>query len=267
MSTQQPDGLPSITVITPVRNGEETIAAALESVGSQGYPGLRPLVMDGASSDRTVEIARQFNHVEVHSEPDRGQTDALNKGLRRATGDLVGWLNADDIYEPGSLERVGRAFAERPDAPLVTGLCRIIGADGQEIRRPITAYKNFLLRHYSYRLYLTQNFISSPASFMNRRTLATVGEFNERWTLSMDYDMFLRLLRHGEPIVIDEYLSNFLMKPGTLSMENFERSFVEHVDNAREHGGDHPGVVLANRAVSRGIVLTYSLLRLLRRGR
>jgi glycosyltransferase involved in cell wall biosynthesis len=261
MSAPRADGLPSITIITPALDGERTIASALESVASQGYPRLQHLVMDGASSDRTVEIARGFDHVEVHSEPDRGLSDALNKGLRLATGDLVGWLNADDLSHPGALERVGRAFAERPDAPLVTGLCRIIGGDGREIRAPITAYKNFLLRHYSYRLYLTQNFISSPASFMNRRTLERVGEFDERFRLSMDYDMFLRLLKHGDPIVLDAYLASFRMDAGTLSMDNFESGFDEHVTNAREHGGDHPGFVLANRAISRGIVLTYRALR------
>ena len=251
--------LPSITIVTPALNGEATIASALESVASQGYPNLQHLVMDGASSDRTVEIARSFPHAEVHSEPDRGLSDALNKGLRLARGDLVGWLNADDLSEPGALHRVGTAFAERPDAPLVTGLCRIIGGDGEEIRKPITAYKNFLLRHYSYRLYLTQNFISSPASFMNRRTLGQVGEFDERFRLSMDYDMFLRLLKHGQPVILDDYLASFRMDPGTLSMENFESGFDEHVQNAREHGSGLP--VLANRAISAGIVATYRLLR------
>ena len=257
-----PPELPSITIVTPALNGEATIADTLESVARQGYPNLQHLVMDGASTDRTVEIARGFPHVEVHSEPDRGLSDALNKGLGLARGDLVGWLNADDISAPGALERVGRAFAERPDAPLVTGLCRIVGGDGREIRRPITAYKNFLLRRYSYRLYLTQNFISSPASFMNRRTLERVGGFDERFRLSMDYDMFLRLLKHGDPIVIDEYLASFRMDAGTLSMENFEAGFVEHVANAREHGSGLP--VLANRAISRGIVATYRVLRRLR---
>jgi glycosyltransferase involved in cell wall biosynthesis len=251
--------LPSITIVTPALNGERTIASALESVAAQGYPRLQHLVMDGASSDRTVEIARSFPHVEVHSEPDRGLSDALNKGLRLATGDLVGWLNADDLYEPGSLHRVGRAFAANPEAPLVTGRCRIIDGDGSEIRKPITAYKNFLLRHYSYGLYLTQNFISSPASFMNRRVLERVGDFDERFRLSMDYDLFLRLLKHGEPIVLDDYLGNFRMEAGTLSMGNFERGFDEHVQNAREHGSGLP--VLANRAISKGIVATYRVLR------
>lgn len=254
--------LPSITIVTPALNGERTIASALESVAAQGYPRLQHLVMDGASSDRTVEIARSFPDVEVHSEPDDGLSDALNKGLRLATGDLVGWLNADDLSHPGALEAVGHAFAQRPDAPLVTGRCRIVDGDGNEIRKPITAYKNALLSRYSYRLYLTQNFISSPASFMNRRTLDRVGEFDPRFRLSMDYDMFLRLLKHGDPIVLDDYLASFRMDPGTLSMENFERGFVEHVQNAREHGSGLP--VLANRAISRGIVATYRVLRRMR---
>jgi GT2 family glycosyltransferase len=256
--------LPTITIVTPSLNVEGTIAEALESVASQNYPRLEHLIIDAVSSDRTLEIARSFPHVKVYSEPDRGLSHAMHKGVHRATGDVVGWLNADDLYEPGTLHRVGRAFAADPDAAWLTGRCRIIGADGQEIRRPVTAYKNLLLRHYSHSLYLTQNFISAPATFMRRSALERVGPFDERFQISMDYDLYLRLAQLGDPIVLDEYLASFRMLEGTLSMENFERQFAEHAQNAREHGSGHHGAVLVNRLMSRAIIAVYKLMRRLR---
>ena len=256
--------LPTITVITPTLNGEGTIAAALESVASQNYPHLQHLVIDAVSSDGTVEIAKEFPHVEVYSEPDRGLSHAMHKGVHRASGEVIGWLNADDLYEPGALHRVGRAFAADPEALWLTGRCHIIGADGQEIRRAVTAYKNFLLSRYSHSLYLTQNFISAPATFMRRAAIERVGPFDERFQMSMDYDLYLRLAQLRDPIVLDDYLASFRMLEGTLSMENFERQFAEHAQNAREHGDGHSGAVLLNRLMSRAIVGVYKLMRRVR---
>jgi glycosyltransferase involved in cell wall biosynthesis len=256
--------LPSITVISPALDAEGTIAESLASVARQGYPRLQHLVIDGASSDRTVEIARGFPHAEVHSAPDRGLSHAMNRGLALATGDVIGWLNADDIYEPGALERVGAAFAGDPGAVWVTGRCRIVGAGGEEIRRPVTAYKNLLLRRYSFPLYLTHNFVSAPATFMRKSALDRLGPFDERFRVSMDYDMYLRLARLRDPIVLDDYLASFRMAEGSLSMGNFERQFAEHAQNARERGEGHPVAVRANAVISRGIVATYKLLRRVR---
>ena len=105
------------------------------------------------------------------SEPDGGRVDAVNKGVAMARGEIVGWLNADDRYEPGALKAVGRAFAAAPGTRWVTGYCRIIDGDGQEIRKGVTAYKNALLRRFSFGLYLTQNFVSDPATFVRRSVL------------------------------------------------------------------------------------------------
>jgi glycosyltransferase involved in cell wall biosynthesis len=256
--------LPSITIVTPALNAEATIGAALESVARQGYPRLQHLVIDGVSDDRTVEVARGFPHVEVLSEPDRGLTHALNKGVVLATGEVIGWLNADDLYEPGSLARVGAAFAGDPDALWLTGRCRIIGRHGEPIRSAVTAYKNFLLRRYSFGLHLTHNFVSAPATFIRKAALDRLGPFDERFRMSMDYDMYLKLARLRDPIVVDDYLASFRMSEGSLSMGNFERQFAEHAQNAREHGAGHPGAVRVNAALSRGIVATYAVMRRLR---
>jgi GT2 family glycosyltransferase len=257
--------LPSITIVTPCLNGAATLPAALESVRDQAYDGtVEHVVVDGGSTDGTLEILRSAPGVRFISEPDRGLSDAVNKGIRLAEGEIVGWLNADDVYLPGALEAVGRALASAPEARWATGPCLIMDDDGNEIRKAVTAYKTFFLRHYSYSLHLVQNFVSCPSTFVRRSAFDRVGLLDERFGYSMDYDLWLRLGRLSSPVVLDKTLAGFRMAPGSLSMSGFERQFVEHAQNAREHGRGHPFSVAANRATSRLIVLVYRLLRRLR---
>jgi len=255
----------SFSVVTPCLNAEATVAAALRSVRDQGYAPLEHVVVDGGSTDGTMAIVRAAGeHVRWVSEPDRGLSDAMNKGIAMARNEVVGWLNADDVYLPGTLQKVADAFGRRPDAQWVTGRCLIIDADGREIRRGITRYKDALLRRYSFPLFLTQNFISAPATFVRRDALRAVGGFEERFRYSMDYDVWLKLARRSAPVVLDEPLACFRMAEGSLSMSGFERQFREHEQNAREHGAGHPFAVAANAGMSRAIVATYRAMRAVR---
>ena len=257
--------LPSFTIVTPCLNGAATLPGALESVRTQGYAGeVEHVVVDGGSTDGTLEILRSAPGVRFVSEPDRGLSDAVNKGVGLAEGQIVGWLNADDVYLPGALDAVGQAFASDPGALWATGPCLIMDDDGNEIRKAVTAYKSFFLRHYSYSLHLVQNFVSCPSTFVRRSAFDRVGLLDERFRYSMDYDLWLRLGRLSSPMIVDKTLAGFRMAPGSLSMSGFERQFVEHAQNAREHGDGHPFSVAANRATSRLIVLVYRLLRRLR---
>ena len=253
----------TITVVTPCLNARDTIEATLESVRTQDYPHVEHVVVDGGSTDGTVELLERTEGIRWVSEPDRGLSDAMNKGIRMASGDVIGWLNADDVYLPGALSRLGQAFAAHPGALWATGRCRIINGDGRQIRRPVKAYKDFLLKRYSHGLYLTQNFISAPATFVHKRGHEKVGLYDERFKISMDYDLFLRLAKVSDPVVIDADLSCFRMAhgSGSLSMSGFETQFREHALNAREHGEGHPAAVALNAVLSRGIVLTYRGMR------
>jgi glycosyltransferase involved in cell wall biosynthesis len=255
---------PSITIVTPCLNAAATLPETLASVRSQGYPRLEHVIVDGGSTDGTLELLCEAEGVRFVSEPDRGLTHALNKGIGMASGDVIGWLNADDVYLPGALDAVGEAFARRPDAEWATGRCLIIDAAGSEIRGTIARYKDLLLRHYSYPALLTQNFVAAPATFARRDALEAVGLFDERFRYSMDYDVWLQLGRRGDPIVIDRPLASFRMAEGSLSMSGFEKQFAEHALNARERGEGHPFAVALNQVASRGIVLAYRLMRLVR---
>lgn len=260
-------GLPRITVITPSLNSAETIERTLRSVSEQDYPDIEHLVIDGGSTDGTLDILRRTEGIRFVSEPDKGLSDAVNKGIRMATGEAIGWLNADDIYLPGALQKVGRAFATNPDREWVTGRCPIIDAGDREIRHFVTWYKTFFLRRYSLGLYLAQNFVCTPATFVRTKAFTEVGFFDQRYRFSMDYDVFLRLAHRGPPVVIDDNLACFRMVTGTLSMDNFGDQFVEHADVARRHGEGHALAVGANAVISRLIVAVYRLLELRRNRR
>ncbi len=255
----------SFSVVTPCLNAEATIAETLASVRAQAVDGVEHVVVDGGSTDGTLDILRaRGDGVRFVSEPDRGLSDAMNKGIAMARNDVVGWLNADDVYLPGALERVRGAFDARPDALWATGRCLIIDGEGNEIRRGITRYKDLLLRNWSFPLFLTQNFVSSPATFVRREAFDVVGGFEERFRYSMDYDVWLKLGRRSAPIVIDEPLACFRMMEGTLSMSGFEGQFAEHLQNAREHGDGHRVAVAVNAAMSKGIVAAYHGMRRIR---
>jgi glycosyltransferase involved in cell wall biosynthesis len=255
----------SFSIVTPCLNAEATVADTLASVREQDVDALEHVVVDGGSTDGTLDILRAAEGpVMFVSEPDNGLSDAMNKGIAMARNDVIGWLNADDVYLPGALRRVQAAFERRPDALWATGRCLIIDGEGNEIRRGVTRYKDALLRRWSFPLLLTQNFVSSPATFVRREAFDLVGGFEERFRYSMDYDVWLKLGRRSPPVVIDAPLACFRMAEGSLSMSGFERQFAEHEQNAREHGAGHPVAVAANAAMSRAIVAAYRAMRAVR---
>ncbi|MGH2906457.1 MAG: glycosyltransferase family 2 protein [Solirubrobacterales bacterium] len=251
--------LPTISVVTPTYNAIGTIRETLASIQSQGFEGLDHVVVDGGSTDGTVELLEEeaaAGRLRFVSEPDNGLSDAFNKGVRMATGDVVGWLNADDTYEPGALQAVAQAFSES-DAEWGVGRCKIMGDDGAESRKAVTAYKNFMLRRFSLGRYLTNNFVSSPSTFVRRVVLDEIGVLDERFKYSADYDLWLRLARRGDPVYIDAEVARFRMGDDSLSITGFEDQFVEHAQNARENGQGHRVAVAINQLSSRGIVFAY----------
>jgi glycosyltransferase involved in cell wall biosynthesis len=256
--------VPLVSVITPCLNAASTIEETLDSVRAQGLGDeIEHVVVDGGSTDGTVELLRTMPDVSWISEPDRGLSDAMNKGVGMARGEYIGWLNADDFYLPGALRRVVGAMAGAQPMWL-TAPCLIVDGSGNEIRHGVTRYKRFLLRHYGRRSLLVQNYVAAPSTFVRRDAILEAGGFDERFKYSMDYDLWLRLAERADPLVIDEPVTAFRMAGESLSMTGFERQFEEHAQNAREHGRGHPFAVAANAAVSRVIVLAYRGMRALR---
>jgi hypothetical protein len=179
--------LPRISVITPSFNHARFLAAAMDSVLSQDYPGLEYIVMDGGSQDGSADIirARASKLAYWQSERDGGQANALNLGLSHATGDIIGWVNSDDLYTSGTLERVGRYFSEHPDIVLLYGDCLFINEHNQVLDTikpgPFDPAK------LAYRCYMMQMSV-----FFRREMLERIGSFDTRFPYALDYDLWLR---------------------------------------------------------------------------
>ena len=205
-SSGKAKALPKISVITPSLNQGRYLRQCLESVVSQGYKNLELLVIDGGSTDESLAVIRKYESAIEHwvSEPDQGQSDAINKGFAKATGEIVTWLNADDYYLPGALERVAEAYAADPAAPFYFG-------DGLRVDEAGVATSNFFppdtLRFDRRALVMGLNYILQPSTFINRRFLEQVGHLDAGLHYGMDSDLWMRLSEVGEPRAIPAVLS------------------------------------------------------------
>ncbi|MDQ3387927.1 MAG: glycosyltransferase [Gemmatimonadota bacterium] len=194
-----PAAWPRITVVTPSFNQGAFIEETIRSVLLQGYPNLEFIVADGGSQDSTVEILRRYDPWLAHwvSEPDRGQTHAINKGLARATGNIFTYLNSDDLLAPGALVEVAGAFRDHPEADVVYGACVYTDEEGNDLfvrRGRVSGFVDYLRIWEGFRRgeYLTQ-----PEVFCRTRALVDAGGFREELHSVMDFDMWLRLLAAG----------------------------------------------------------------------
>ena len=150
-----------ISIITPSFNQAGYIGRTLESIHSQtGDFELEHIVVDGGSTDGTLDILRGYgDRIRWISEPDAGQSDALNKALHMVTGEVIGWLNSDDLYEPGALQAIAEVFAREPQTQWAYGKVRIIDERNRPIRRWIVLYRTMRMRRFSYAKLLAENWV------------------------------------------------------------------------------------------------------------
>lgn len=193
--------LPKISVITPSYNQARFIEQTIRSVLLQGYPNLEYIIIDGGSSDGSREIIRKYEPWLTYwvSEPDRGQSHAINKGFKHATGDVLCWLNSDDYYLPDALLTVGRMLAEGKGNYALTGHCLKVYQDGRPAVELEGRYENRrrLLQYWKgYQMH-------QPATFWRREVFEQVGWLDEELHLIMDFDYWAKISRHFDFINVD----------------------------------------------------------------
>lgn len=198
-----------ITIITPVFNGRSHIEKCLQSVASQQCMVAEHLIMDGASTDGTAELvsdwAKRYPHIRLVSEKDKGQSDAMNKGLKLAKGKIISFLNVDDFYEPGVLNRIPDIFKDLPEPAFVCGNLNILNPDGslKHFNRPDHISKVELLSNCFEWPY-------NPSAYFYHKSLHDVtGPYNEGNHLSMDYEFILAAAAHIPLRHVNETWGNF----------------------------------------------------------
>ena len=219
-----------ISVVTPSFNQAGFIREALTSVQSQDYKHYEHLVIDGISNDDTVNVLRHFKanndlaSISWISERDSGQSNALNKGFRRAKGEIIGWLNADDRYRAGCFEHVVSIFAKYPEIDIVYGDYLTIDERGNalKIRREIE-FDAFVL------LYHRILYIPTTATFFRRRIFEEDNWLNEDLQYAMDFEFFIRLAARGYRFMhIPEILADFRLQPNSKTCRSSDQQRMEH---------------------------------------
>jgi glycosyltransferase involved in cell wall biosynthesis len=184
----QPEGMPLVTIVTPSYNQGEFIADAIESVLGQDYPAIEYFVMDGGSTDGTLDVLRGYgDRVRWTSGKDGGQSDAIAKGFAKGTGKYIAWMNSDDRYLPGAISAAVAELEAHPEAALVYGQGDFVDREGRFISRcaHIEPWNHE-------RLQRTVNFILQPATVFRRDAYDAIGGIDASLHYVMDYDLWLR---------------------------------------------------------------------------
>lgn len=225
---------PSITVVTPSFNQAPFIRETIESVLSQGYPHLDYVVIDGGSTDGTVDILRSYEgRLRWVSERDRGQADAVNKGVALGHGEIIGWLNSDDVYTPGTLEAAGRAFIRSRDLDVLYGDADHVLEDGTFFRRyPTAAFDYQRLAH--------ECFICQPATFFRRAVFQEVGGLDIALHYCMDYDLWIRLGQRFRFSYLPEVLARSRLHTSAKTLGRRRHVFPEIIRTVQHHYGFVP---------------------------
>lgn len=238
-----PSETPLFSIVTPSFNQARYLPETISSLRAQEGVDFEHLVLDNCSTDGSADILREYAktpRVSVIIEPDSGQADAINKGWKQSCGRWLAWLNADDLYEPGALLRVKREIEAHPEARWMIGEFRIINESGQRVGRLHSAYKNALLRHYSYHLLLSENIIPQMSVFIREDLWREAGLVDTVNPLMFDYEYWLRLGKLAPPHIIPEVLSVFRYHSGSITGRNFRTQFAHELECAQRYARQIP---------------------------
>lgn len=215
-----PENQPLVSIVTASYNSCDYIEKAILSVAAQDYPKIEHIIIDGGSKDGTLAVLRRYDgQVTWISEPDRGQSHALNKGWTRARGQILGWLDADNVYEPTAVSEAVEILSREPQAGMVYAGVRDVDETGNVVREympPEFSLRGFLL-------FREFNFIPPSSVFMRREALDHAGLLDLELHFTMDFDLWLRLGLVTEIIRAPRFWSRFLLRDTSKTGSQMDR--------------------------------------------
>ena len=225
---------PLVSIVTPSYNQAKYLEATIQSVISQDYERIEYILVDGASTDGSVDIIQKYADRLAWwvSEPDRGQTDAINKGFARANGTILAWLNSDDVYQPGAIADAVERFQQHPDLGLIYGDVNFIDAHGQVIGK-------FNAQQTSYqRLRRGGVYIPQQSAFWRADLWKDVGPLDPEMYFAMDYDLWVRLAKISPIRYFPGHTwANFRLHDDAKTIASDERCWPEMLRVHRRDGG------------------------------
>jgi glycosyltransferase involved in cell wall biosynthesis len=249
-----------ISIITPSLNQKEYIEKTILSVREQNYPNYEHIIIDGKSTDGTLDILKKFkNEITYISEKDTGQANAINKGLRMASGDILAFINSDDYYLPNTFNSIISAF-QNHSAGWLIGDYKIIDSLGNEIHNFVIKYKKTLREMDKIKLFYLANYIPQPSTFWKRNFLIASGYFNEKYTYAFDYEYWLRLYKIETPIIIRNELSAFRIHQSSKGSQDYELQLDEEIRILKEQRVDK--FFIALHTINNGLIkLVYKFIK------
>lgn len=214
---------PKISIVTPSYNQGQYIEQTILSILNQNYPNLEYIIIDGGSTDESLEIIKKYESYLAYwvSEPDKGQSDALNKGLAKCTGSVFNWINSDDYLEPGALLAVANAFVSNPQALQVCGYTRFFDDESKT-----TVLKHRCELFKSTEKTIVNQRINQQGAFYDLRAIIELEKINNSLHYVMDLELWLKFLScYGQDriILVDDLLAHFRLHPNSKTVEFDER--------------------------------------------
>ncbi len=226
---------PIVSIITPSFNQGDYLEQTILSVLAQTYPNIQYIIIDGGSTDHSVDIIKK-HATKLHywiSEKDYGQSDAINKGIAQASGDIIAYLNADDLLEKDAVMQIVKAFAKWPDAAVIYGTCSLINEHNKQIRAPAGGPSGF----YTLLIKGMLPAIHQPACFFNLKQIKRRPLFIAELEYVMDYELLLHCKKYKLPVkFIPVHLANFRVHKQAKTMSQASKMYEEKMVIQRRYG-------------------------------